>query len=327
VSAHARLAVLALAGGLLVFGLVPEDLRVTSRLAGFFDSLSAREVDCIVVAGQSNAVGFDADPAQLPASDADSRVDLWWRCGDPPPDEHDSSSGGSWTHLQAQPRGAPLPADSGWRQYGNFRLPAGGFGPEIGLGRALLEKQGRPLAIVKAAWNGTDLATDWSTEGAVRERGECFRALVTEVEAAGRAAGARGVRLRLRALVWLQGESDSMRAGGHRYEERLAAFVREIRRSLGAPEMTVLLGVNVRYGSLEGVRARMRPIIEAQKRVAATDPHCVYVDTDGAGLANHAHFDARGTLAVGERFAAALLPHETRSVGRDSDSAGNESRR
>ena len=45
--------------------------------------------------------------------------------------------------LQVQPRGNPLPAKQS-RQYGNFRSPAGGFGPEIGLARALRAKEAAP---------------------------------------------------------------------------------------------------------------------------------------------------------------------------------------
>ena len=55
-------------------------------------------IDCILVAGQSNAVGYDADPDKLPADDADQKILFWWRCGDPPPDEHDSTCDGKWTH-------------------------------------------------------------------------------------------------------------------------------------------------------------------------------------------------------------------------------------
>jgi len=58
----------------------------------------------ILVAGQSNAVGFDAKPTELPPNKLDKDVMFWWRCGDPLPDEHDSI-GATWSHLQPQPLG------------------------------------------------------------------------------------------------------------------------------------------------------------------------------------------------------------------------------
>lgn len=52
---------------------------------------AAEQRDLVLVAGQSNAVGFDAYANELPADPADKDVLFWWRCGDPPPDEHDST--------------------------------------------------------------------------------------------------------------------------------------------------------------------------------------------------------------------------------------------
>src|SRR6478672_6939671 len=48
-------------------------------------SFAAETRDLILVAGQSNAVGFDAAPAELPADAADKDILFWWRCGDPLP--------------------------------------------------------------------------------------------------------------------------------------------------------------------------------------------------------------------------------------------------
>jgi len=109
-------------------------------------SLSAEEVrDLILVAGQSNAVGYDAYASDLPADEADTAVLFWWRCGDPPPDLHDSTGAREWTSLQPQPLGDPIPkvtasgdtASGLKRQYGNFGRHEGGFGAEMGLARAL----------------------------------------------------------------------------------------------------------------------------------------------------------------------------------------------
>eukprot|EP01035_Chromulina_nebulosa_P038298 gene38298-51723_t len=115
--------------------------------------------DLVLIAGQSNAVGFDAYASELPPDATDRDVMFWWRVGDPPPDDYDVTSGGKWSHLQSQPRGTPLETTTAEarakssRQYGNFKKPEGGFGPEIGLARELRAREGRPLAIVKAAFS------------------------------------------------------------------------------------------------------------------------------------------------------------------------------
>ena len=261
-------------------------------------------VDVILVAGQSNAVGFDAKPQELPEDPLDREILFWWRCGDPPPDEHDSTSGGKWMFLQPQPLGNPQQPRQG-RQYGNFAQPQGGFGPEIGLARALRAKQGPRLAIIKAAFSGTALHGDWNPVG---EGGECYRALVAETKAAIAAAAAQGITLRLRGLAWVQGESDANARDSVNYEQALGEMIAALRKSLDAPDLIALLAVNTQFGG--GRNTFMPKIVEAQKSLAAKDPRCVYVDTSAAAIANAVHFNAQGTLDVGRRFAEALLKAE-----------------
>jgi len=264
-------------------------------------------VDLIIVAGQSNAVGFDADPALLPVDATDNDILFWWRCGDPPPDANDSTSAAKWTHLQSQPSSASVPSGLNDPPVGNFRSERGGFGPEMELGRRLRREQGRPLAILKVAWNGTSLRRDWSTEG---DGGAAYRALIVEWQSATRAALSDGIELRPRALVWLQGESDASPQDIPVYAAGLIMMIRSLRTQLAVPDLPVLVGVNANYGDPHKVRGKMRSIVEAQKSVAATVPNCRFVDTQGATLANLAHFDAAGTLEVGRRYAEALLDLE-----------------
>ncbi|HEV7404733.1 MAG TPA: sialate O-acetylesterase [Chthoniobacteraceae bacterium] len=278
---------------------------------------AAETRDLILVAGQSNAVGYDAYASELPPDASDKETMFWWRVGDPPPDEFDVTSGEKWTTLQPQPRGTPLevkslPADDPraklGRQYGNFKKPEGGFGPEIGLARELRAKGGKPLAIVKVAFSGTGITTDWNPDdpGAA---GACYRALIDETKAALAAAAAQGITLRLRALVWVQGENDANAGAAREYEKNLAHLLTRLRADLAAPEMSALLGVNTRFG--DGKNPNMPAIVAAQKAAAEKDHRGVYVDTEGAEtLPPNTHFTAAGTLEVGRRFAAALLKLE-----------------
>ena len=97
----------------------------------------AKSIDFLIVAGQSNATGFDTDPAKLGADELDASIRFRFRVGDPPPDDHDSmSSRKDWTRLSVQPVGNPRPKSEP-RQYGNFVNPAGGFGPEVSFAHKL----------------------------------------------------------------------------------------------------------------------------------------------------------------------------------------------
>jgi hypothetical protein len=269
-------------------------------------------IDLVILAGQSNAVGYDAKPSQLPADARDKDVLFWWRCGDPPADEHDSTSGGKWTQLQPQPLGNPkLPKEG--RQYGNFAQADGGFGPEIGFARELLAKEpGRKLAIVKAAFSGTGLRTDWNPHDS-GDGGSCYRALFEEVRAALAAGRKQGLVFRPRALLWVQGESDATPQDAENYAANLEALLKALRGDLAAKDMTVLVAVNTKFKANPGPNPFVTKVIEAQKQVSETLPRCDYVDTSAATIANAVHFDAAGTLDVGRCFAEALLSAE-RSV-------------
>ena len=308
----------------------PSSIKPTLFAALLFLNLpavlhAAEQRDLILVAGQSNAVGFDAYASELPADPVDKEVLFWWRCGDPPPDDHDSTSARQWTFLQTQPQGHPIPrkgapvadapAEGLQRQYGNFKKAEGGFGPEMGLARELHARESRPLAVVKAAFSGTGMRTDWNPADH-GPGGACYRALVGETKAALAAATAKDVKLHLRALVWVQGESDANAKDSPNYEAALGAMIAALRKDLEAPQLVVLVGVNTRFGNDKNVF--VPKIVEAQKALAAKDPHCAYVDTAGADtlLPTRTHFTAAGTLDVGKRFASALLKMETAGAGK-----------
>ena len=289
--------------------------RLTLGLALLLQGLAYAETrDLILVAGQSNAVGYDAYAEELPADPKDATTMFWWRVGDPPPDEFDGTSARQWTTLQFQPRTPAMSGDAAkkiGRQYGNFNKKSkGGFGPEIGMVRTLATKESRPLAVIKTAFSGTSVAADWNV-GHPGKADPCYRAMIDEANAAIAAAKSKDVTLRPRAFVWVQGESDANAKDAPTYVTNLSAMLKSLRADLNAPDMILLLGVNTRFGN--GKNAFMPKVIDAQKEVAAALPRARYVDTAGAETLppSHTHFTAVGTLEIGRRFAEALLAAET----------------
>ncbi len=270
--------------------------------------------DLILVAGQSNAVGFDAYAEEMPADAADSKTMFWWRVSDPPPDAFDSTSARQWTHLQFQPRTEAMSGDAAkktGRQYGNFNKKSkGGFGPEIGMVRTLATKESHSLAVIKTAFSGTSVAGDWNVE-LPGQADPCYRAMIDETKAALADAKQKGVTLRPRALVWVQGESDANAKDAPVYAANLTKMLSQLRTDLNAPELILLLGVNTRFGN--GKNTFMPQVIEAQKQVAAEMHRARYVDTTGAETLppSHTHFTPGGTLEIGRRYAEALLAAES----------------
>ncbi|NNE00760.1 MAG: hypothetical protein HKN47_25875 [Pirellulaceae bacterium] len=272
-------------------------------------SAADQPIDVFLVAGQSNAVGADAPPSQMPNDAIDDSILFRWRCGDPPPDEHDSISNG-WQKLRAQPLGDPITPRRD-RQYGNFAQPDGGFGPEIGFARAIALQQSTPIAVVKVAFSGTHIAGDWNpnakaTDAATEHdsRGACYRELVQQSRRAIADLKDQHYDPTLVAMVWVQGESDATAQRVDDYQHNLGRMIQTLRSDLKAPELIALLGVNTRFGG--GKNQYMPAIIAAQQAYGQSDPLACYVDTAGATIANHAHYDAAGTIDVGQRFAKAL---------------------
>ncbi len=275
-----------------------------------------RVLDILVFAGQSNAVGFDAKASELPADAIDETIRFRYRVGDPPPDAHDVvSEPDQWASLSPQPRGEPGPKSEP-RQYGNFANEEGGFGPEVSFARRiahfeLASKNSCSLAVVKACFSGTSLADDWDPAGE-GDRGACYRALVGEVQIARQLAKAEGYSVNLRCFVWVQGESDANANDAPKYAQRMKEMVQSLRRDIDAPRLPVLVGVNVHFH--EDRNQFMPVIISQQRKLSQQVEQCRYVDTGGASIANSVHFDGRGTLEVGNRFASALLSIENPEV-------------
>jgi lysophospholipase L1-like esterase len=273
---------------------------------GFVQAAPPLKGDLLIVAGQSNAVGYDAKPGEMGVDEADKQILFWWKCGDPPPDEHDSTSGGKWARLRAQPLGNPKKTKEA-RQYGNFAQPEGGFGPEIGLARTLFARERKLFAVVKVAFSGTGLRRDWdhSDPG---EGGACYRSLITETKAAIAAAKKDGIELRPRVFTWVQGESDANANDSAIYARNLTAMIAALRKDLNAPQLTALVAVNTKFGG--GKNQFMPKVVEQQQLAGSFDPRCEYVDTSAASIANNVHYDAKGTLEVGRLFAESLLTLE-----------------
>jgi lysophospholipase L1-like esterase len=286
---------------------VPAAALWASLLALFFTEFAQAapplKGDLIIVAGQSNAVGYDAKPGEMGVDEADKQILFWWKCGDPPPDDHDSTSGGKWARLRAQPLGNPKKTKEP-RQYGNFAQPEGGFGPEIGLARTLFAQEKKLLAVVKVAFSGTGLRGDWDHTDP-GEGGACYRSLIAETKAAIVAAQKDGIELRPRVFTWVQGESDANANDSAVYAQNLNAMIAALRKDLNAPKLPAFVAVNTKFGG--GRNQFMPKVVEQQKLADSFDPRCEYVDTSGASIANNVHYDAKGTLEVGRLFAERLL--------------------
>lgn len=183
------------------------------------------------------------------------------------------------------------------------------FGPEVAiaheLARALPDRQ---IVIIKYAVGGTSLlawAPAWDSVRAVQTdnatAGPLYRHLRDAIAGARLPASAE-----IAAVLWMQGERDARYTeAGRDYLANLRELVAALRRDLNSPLLPFVLGLvnppDDSYSAQSEVRA-------AQRRAAAEIASVYLVETDDLSKRNdRLHYDTRGLLELGRRFAAVVI--------------------
>ena len=137
------------------------------------------------------------------------------------------------------------------------------WGPELPFGAAMTEKLGEPILIIKTAWGGKSLNTDFlSPSGAKlregKEKGKYYKLMVDYVEKVlaepGRYHPAYDANegYELAGFVWFQGWNDMVDKKLYPekkpdryslYSKLLAHFIRDVREDFNAPKMPFVIGV------------------------------------------------------------------------------------
>ncbi|HEV3328805.1 MAG TPA: sialate O-acetylesterase, partial [Acidimicrobiales bacterium] len=196
--------------------------------AGVARRASPRKLDLLIVAGQSNALGY-----QSYVTDPHTHQDVFTDAGRSPADHRVLLM---WDETQVPSSGpTPVPLDTPQVLSGTSIAV---FGPEVGLARYLYRMGHHHLLVVKVAFSGTSLAKDWTPTS------PDFRALVSRVAAAATWARGHGWAPTLAGLYWMQGETDAMsEALASAYRSNLTAFLSNVRADLRLPRAApIVLG-------------------------------------------------------------------------------------
>ena len=257
-------------------------------------------LDVFVLTGQSNSLGTVEAGAEPPPKEAENAATIWWS-NVRDVNIYYGDSGGSFLPLQAQ-QGDEDAAG------GNTTF----WGPEIGFGQRLHECQPqRRIAIVKVARGGGG-SDNWLPSA------HMFRHVRDQVTQAAIAleVEATGVRVRIRALLYVQGESDAdfdAPASG----ARLLSLLHNLRREWGtraAETVAVIGGIATRTAN----RVEKCDVVRAsQAALAVAHPaEVAYVDNSDLvdALYDELHFDRGAKLSVGERLADALIAMEAKGA-------------
>ncbi|PAN43932.1 hypothetical protein PAHAL_9G004000 [Panicum hallii] len=215
-----------------------------------------------------------------------------------------ATSGGSWDGV-VPPECAPSPRilrlspELRWEE---AREPlhrgidlhnALGVGPGMPFAHAVLRSRRLPphavVGLVPCAQGATPIA-DWA-------RGtQLYHRMLQRARVASEG--------RLAALLWYQGEADTIsRRDAELYAPRMEAFVRDVRRDLGMPDLLV-----IQVGLATGQGKFMDLVREAQKRVVSNVPNVRYVDAKGLPVANdYTHLTTPAQVKLGAMLANSYL--------------------
>ena len=265
--------------GLAVFGvaaLVGLALASPAAAAVCKPTDRGRGTDVVLLAGQSNMVGFGLGFDATLDGTPDPRIGQWSQAGN---------------------RGRIVPATDPLLHPGPA---AGRVGLGLSFARAYIATRppGRRILLVPAAVGGTGFANGhWNPgddlfEGAVRRT---------------RAALAAAPNACLAAILWHQGEADVGALSGPDYAARLARTVAAFRARIGGAHQVPFVTGGFEPDWVTSSPARLA-ILEALAHLADTVAATINVSADGlAGNAgDRIHFDAASQRILGRRYFEAL---------------------
>jgi len=170
-----------------------------------------------------------------------------------------------------------------------------GFGPEISFAHSMSTALKEPVGIIKLSYGGTSLAERWNPA----DSKSLYAELVKRVRAARQTR-----RIEIIGMLWMQGERDSkdpvMAAA---YAKNLADFIRHARQDFANADMPFVVG---RVNPPEPEFPHVEQVRKAQEECAAT--HYAFIDCDTLPKgADNLHYDTKGLVMMGRRFASAML--------------------
>lgn len=264
-------------------------LGVLSNRSGIAEEVTR----VFLFAGQSNMVGADARTERI-----DDYPDFKG-AGEPQSDV-----------LYSYILGNGDEASKGWVPL----KPLRSFGPEVTFARRVKQQVGFPVAIIKSAVGGTTVAFDWNPDAPDKGQRLYPRTLQLIRESLAE-LDKRGVRYRLEAVMWHQGENDMLDRNLYKqYAEGLTKLVARLRTDLRAPGLKWYIA-EVSEKGIWGMdhRSNLGIFHQQQEQVLKADPLLRWVPTShlafevmGSGQP-HYHFGTQGQLQMGEALAAAYL--------------------
>ena len=193
--------------------------------------------------------------------------------------------------------------------------PEGCFGPELGLAERLSELYpDRTFFIIKCAWGGTNLFEQWRAPSSRGKTGKLYSQFVAFVNASVDYLTSKNYNVKIEAMCWLQGESDSFSTKiATDYEKNLTNFIGDIRKefkSYASGDGIAFIDAYIADNPVFWVYCDL--VNKSKQAVANSSDINVVIDTVSNGLTcseepedtpDLAHYDSLSELKLGNLFA------------------------
>ena len=287
-----------------LLGLIP----VLIFSVGCKDKKEMKNVNVIIISGQSNAVGCKAsDLLQISMPDKYPEYAQGY--------ENIKIAYNNWTcHYEKPERTKELQNASPKGKFVKVQLGQGNvttnFGPEVGIAEELHEKWGDKLYIIKVACGASNLNDDWA-----QPTDEMFKTLVNFVGKRMGELEEEGLKPYLRAFCWMQGEGDSYPGYWQYYFDNLQGFKRNLDKELlkytennNLPFIDAGIGRGTHADNTDEW-VYYKEVNDCKKQFAELSETNIYFDTIEAGLHSNqepnddVHYDSESQIQLGHLFA------------------------
>jgi hypothetical protein len=181
------------------------------------------------------------------------------------------------------------------------------WGLEMQMSTALVHTNSRTLCVSKATWGSTYLQHDWTPRdplgvGAYIYAAAQWRLFRDDM------ANTYGVLPVAKALVWMQGESDSatttLGVAASEYYGKLTNLITVTRNEIDPNLQWIICRIHTNYNSGHATQD-VTTVRDAQTNAAAVMSNCAWVNTDGLSVESTymLHFDNAGLVGLGQRVA------------------------
>ena len=293
-------AVLAVLVGISVFSVVKHYQAISKT--GLHDTLPygfGKKATVILLAGQSNAAGCSRDE-YLKQNVSEEQYA-----------EYEAGYDNVYINYFASATNeshAFVKCEAGQGEWGGF------FGPELGLAEKLNELYpDQTFFIIKYAWGGTNLYEQWLSPSSDGETGPLYNSFVEYVNASLDYLTLKNYDIKVEAMCWMQGESDSLEEDvALAYEENLSRFVSDIREEFADYASDDGIAFVDAYIAATIFWKHYIQLNQSKQAVADSSPMNAVIDTIAHELSvigepwdepDIAHYDSLSEIKLGHLFA------------------------